>query len=105
MRGGDEDAPRQLAKARLLGVGIGVIAAFVIGAPGVVVLIAGGRVAIVAVAIRLTILFIAGAIHRLGGPTVTDAMPEGAATSPAPRHGRRHIRRRTAGPASALRRV
>jgi Mg/Co/Ni transporter MgtE len=60
MRCGDEDAARKLAKALLAGLGIGMVAAIVIGAPGVVVLIAGGGVAIVALAIRLTVLLSAG---------------------------------------------
>jgi hypothetical protein len=105
MRRGDEDVARKLAKALLLGLGIGIVAAFVIGAPSVVVLIVGGGVAIVAVAIRLTVVVIARAVRRLSGPTVTDATPESAATSPVRRLGRRRIRHRTAGPASALRRV
>jgi Mg/Co/Ni transporter MgtE len=105
MRRGEEDVARKLAKALLFGLGIGMVAAFVIGAPGMVVLITGGGVAIVAVGIRLTVLLIVGAVHRLGGPTVTDTMPEDAAASPARPPGRWHIRGRTAGPASALRRV
>ena len=105
MRRGDEDVARKLAKALLLGLGIGIVAAFVIGAPSVVVLLVGGGVAIVAAAIRLTVLLIVGAVRSHTGPTVTDAIPDGAATSPARRHDMRHLRRRTAGPTSALRRV
>lgn len=105
MRRGDEDVARKLTKALLLGLGIGIVAAFVIGAPSVVVLLVGGGVAIVAAAIRLTVMLIAGAVRSRPGPTVTDATPEGAATSPARAHSMRHLRRRTAGPASALRRV
>jgi hypothetical protein len=105
MRRGDEDVARKLAKALVLGLGTGMIAAFVIGAPGVVVLMAGGGVGIVAVAMRLTIVLVAAALHRLSGPTVTDAILEAAATSLGRRRGGPRIQRRTAGPASALPRV
>ena len=104
MRRGDEDLGRKLVKALLVGFGIGIVAAFVIGAPSVVVLITGGGVAIVAAAIRLTVVLIAGAVRYRRRPTVTDATPESAAARPAPRPGR-HIRHRTVGPASALPKV